>query len=92
MITINGIKREINLETIRNLVKRRLSEYTEHDQTKVVECTHFLIEDLEVYSEDMHGNDFETYYTNAVIEYLNDKHAVFDLENLEDSTEVFNYL
>lgn len=73
------------------MTENELCEYSKSDKETIANCIGHLIADLECESSLMYGLKPERYYFNTVASYLNDGHTVYDLNNIEDDAEVFNY-
>ena len=91
-IFVDGIKRNVDIEFINNLVNRDFTYLIDNEKQRIVECLRFLMSGLEV-STALIPLELtpEEYYFNAVKGYLEDDHTVDDLDNLDDDLEVFAY-
>lgn len=84
--------KEINfsMEVIELLVNDELYDYSRMDKNIIVDCIGHLVADLDV-SDINEDVSVERYYFDAVKSYLEDDHTVYELDNIEDDAEVFEY-
>lgn len=69
-------------------------KYSKADRNTIAKCVMHIAADLCVDDWECFEQDIspERHLTDAVMAYLEDNHSVYDLDNLEDETEIFDYL
>lgn len=91
----NGIPMIFDMFLVKAIIDDELfDKYSRADLDTIVESIGYIVADLDIGSWRCAeiGVSPERYLIDAIVEYLNDGHTVYELYNLDDCSIIFEYL